>query len=286
VILAGDAAHVFPPFGGQGIASGFRDAWGLAWRLQILHQNPALDHKNILTAWYIERKQQLERSLATTILNGEYVTQMNPLKVFVRDWALWLMQLVPIWKRELEKGSRAAGMIQYKHRPGLPFTFDGHGGKQLPQVYVWDYALNRVRFSDDLIFNHGKQGFFQLLLLPSSVDEARRQLAAIACLQSNDFVRLSEVTVLLQVHAIPHADVTNLTQTGVRVGRLATGEEFALDSELCRNRPSPRYYDPHRLLSEVGGASMVVVRPDRFIYTSCSTAEQLSCVLQQLDNGL
>ena len=35
-IIIGDAAHVFPPFGGQGIASGVRDAVGLAWRLAVL----------------------------------------------------------------------------------------------------------------------------------------------------------------------------------------------------------------------------------------------------------
>lgn len=35
-ILIGDAAHVFPPFGGQGIASGIRDAHQLAWRIALM----------------------------------------------------------------------------------------------------------------------------------------------------------------------------------------------------------------------------------------------------------
>ena len=35
-ILIGDAAHVFPPFGGQGIACGIRDAEELSWRIAIL----------------------------------------------------------------------------------------------------------------------------------------------------------------------------------------------------------------------------------------------------------
>ena len=39
-IIIGDAAHVFPPFGGQGIASGVKDAVGLSWRLAILTKLP------------------------------------------------------------------------------------------------------------------------------------------------------------------------------------------------------------------------------------------------------
>jgi 2-polyprenyl-6-methoxyphenol hydroxylase-like FAD-dependent oxidoreductase len=103
VILAGDAAHVFPPFGGQGIASGFRDASSLAWRLAILSRNSqSANHDKVLAAWYAERKQQLERPLTATIQNGAYVTESDPWKVFVRDWYLWSIQLVPGWKRDLE----------------------------------------------------------------------------------------------------------------------------------------------------------------------------------------
>jgi 2-polyprenyl-6-methoxyphenol hydroxylase-like FAD-dependent oxidoreductase len=62
VILSGDAAHVFPPFGGQGIAFGFRDSTSLAWRLALACRKGAnFNHNRLLEAWYIERKQQLNR---------------------------------------------------------------------------------------------------------------------------------------------------------------------------------------------------------------------------------
>jgi 2-polyprenyl-6-methoxyphenol hydroxylase-like FAD-dependent oxidoreductase len=62
VALAGDAFHLMPPFIGQGLNSGFRDAGALAWRMRLIlsglgkpeailqsYQNERLDHIRKLT---------------------------------------------------------------------------------------------------------------------------------------------------------------------------------------------------------------------------------------------
>jgi 2-polyprenyl-6-methoxyphenol hydroxylase-like FAD-dependent oxidoreductase len=64
-ILIGDAAHVFPPFGGQGIACGIRDADALAWRLAVLYQMPSVSKSfgdKILQTWSLERREGVDDS--------------------------------------------------------------------------------------------------------------------------------------------------------------------------------------------------------------------------------
>ncbi len=277
VILTGDAAHVFPPFGGQGIASGFRDAVALAWRLRLLHYEPAADHEQVLKAWYLERKQQLERSLAATIYNGEYVTERNPFKVFVRDWYLWFQNLIPSWRRQLEKGPRANGMAKYSYATGLPFL--PSGGLLLPQVYAWDFRSSQVAFSDDVLFSNTKKGLLQLLLLPDTAEEARHLVQELQRLPEQRHFVAEEATILIQNDDIHPSQVQ--LEGAMAVARVATGEEFA-ESELCRNRPAPRYYDLFRISKELPGMKYVLVRPDRFVYAACRDPGELAEVVSGL----
>ena len=41
--LAGDAAHIHSPVGGQGMNTGIQDAWNLAWKLALVVQGKAID---------------------------------------------------------------------------------------------------------------------------------------------------------------------------------------------------------------------------------------------------
>ncbi len=53
VILAGDAAHVHPPTGGQGLNTSVQDAWNLGWKLaMVLHGGP-----DLLASYEAERRE-------------------------------------------------------------------------------------------------------------------------------------------------------------------------------------------------------------------------------------
>ncbi|KAH6658245.1 hypothetical protein BKA67DRAFT_209369 [Truncatella angustata] len=76
VVLIGDAAHVFPPFAGQGIGSGVRDAQQLAWRLALMLSQPQISNltkSNILDAWTLERRHSVDAAAYMSMLNGTMI---------------------------------------------------------------------------------------------------------------------------------------------------------------------------------------------------------------------
>lgn len=281
VIVVGDAAHVFPPFGGQGIASGLRDSMALSWRLAALHRQGNINHDRLIKGWYTERKQQLERSLAATIQNGSYVTEGAFVKAAIRDWSLWAMQLVPSWRREMGKGPRADGLTKYKHSQGLPFSPKLRGGICLPQVYCANLSTGEVKFTDDFIFAAGKDGLFQLLVLANDGHDALQILKMLPQLTelSKGWLKEDEASVLIHDVDAPYVGAIHHSR---RIARIASADEFAA-SVLCTNRPKPLYYDAHRIQEEIGDQTRyVIVRPDKFIYAACVDREELLEATRQL----
>jgi 2-polyprenyl-6-methoxyphenol hydroxylase-like FAD-dependent oxidoreductase len=54
VFLAGDAAHIHPPTGGQGMNTGLQDAYNLAWKLALVIKGVA--HADLLESYNAERQ--------------------------------------------------------------------------------------------------------------------------------------------------------------------------------------------------------------------------------------
>jgi hypothetical protein len=65
VLLAGDAAHVHPPDGGQGLQTGLQDAVNLGWKLaQVVHQTSP---DSVLDTYHAERHPVAARVLRNTM---------------------------------------------------------------------------------------------------------------------------------------------------------------------------------------------------------------------------
>jgi 3-(3-hydroxy-phenyl)propionate hydroxylase len=82
VLLLGDAAHQTPPFVGQGLGAGLRDAHNLAWKLAaVLHRAaggatlpPGVAEHDVLDSYQAERAPQAEATIRAAIRAGRAMT--------------------------------------------------------------------------------------------------------------------------------------------------------------------------------------------------------------------
>jgi 2-polyprenyl-6-methoxyphenol hydroxylase-like FAD-dependent oxidoreductase len=63
VFLAGDAAHIHSPAGGQGMNTGMQDAFNLAWKLAMVAHGAAM--LSLLDSYSVERSAVGDRVCAT-----------------------------------------------------------------------------------------------------------------------------------------------------------------------------------------------------------------------------
>jgi hypothetical protein len=241
-----------------------------------------------LDAWYLERKQQLERSLASTVENGTFVTEGNPVKIFLRDWYLWLLQLVPRWRHRLHLGNRREGMTQYEHQRGMPFVPNLGGGKCFPQVYCQSLAAktqnNQVQFTDDVIWRQGSSSIFRLVVLLKSLSELDDLLEIIHDIpqfQQKEML-LQDLTIIVEdTSARLPADTGDMVNGDLALYRVSSADEFA-QSSLCNGRPRPEGYNPNRMGIEVGHKKLIFLRPDRFVFAACNTKAEARKVAAEM----
>lgn len=93
VLLAGDSAHLMPPFMGEGMCSGLRDASNLAWRLDLLLREAAPDH--LLDSYSAERLHQNSVTVATSVAMGQVSCMLDPAAAAARDAAFRSGQIPP-----------------------------------------------------------------------------------------------------------------------------------------------------------------------------------------------
>ncbi|MGC2963721.1 single-component resorcinol 4-hydroxylase [Paraburkholderia sp. GV068] len=120
VVLAGDAAHQMPPFMGQGMCSGIRDAWNLAWRFDLILKG--LASSELLEGYTPERRPQVRAVIDASIAMGQVVCISDREEAARRDEAYLSGQVPPlppfpgltdglICGEERDAGRSAAGLL-------------------------------------------------------------------------------------------------------------------------------------------------------------------------------
>lgn len=176
VFLAGDAAHIHSPAGGQGMNTGMQDAINLAWKLAMVRQGAA--DPDLLDSYSPERSAVGEMVLRHAGRMTEMATLANPAAQGVRNLVLrFALGLAPIRDRMALQMSEIE--IAYGESPlsrGLHAGAHGlvAGARLPPDLYAGPPpgAGNRPRFV--LYAASGAESADLLAQFPDMLEETAR----------------------------------------------------------------------------------------------------------------
>jgi 3-(3-hydroxy-phenyl)propionate hydroxylase len=97
VFLAGDAAHITPPFVGQGLVAGLRDAANLAWKLAWVVQGRAAPQ--ILDSYDGERRPHAKAMIELAKFMGRLIMPQSAARALLTHGTLRLMRLTAAMRR-------------------------------------------------------------------------------------------------------------------------------------------------------------------------------------------
>ena len=82
-LIAGDAAHQMPPFAGQGMCAGLRDAANLAWKLDLVLRGAA--QEGLLDSYMTERSPHVSAMIQLSVALGRVICVADPAEAAARD---------------------------------------------------------------------------------------------------------------------------------------------------------------------------------------------------------
>lgn len=145
VFLAGDAAHMMPPFAGQGLNSGLRDVANLAWKLAGVAHGRLADM--VLDSYETERKPHAIASIRLSEKLGRTVMTTSARIARARDRLIGAALATPEGRAYFE------GM---RYRPPAAFTgglLAGEAedaGRMIARPLAFDMAASEVRYLDQI----------------------------------------------------------------------------------------------------------------------------------------
>lgn len=147
--LVGDAAHITPPFVGQGLVAGLRDGANLAWKLAWVlrgHAAPA-----ILDSYDVERRPHAQAMINLAKLMGRLVMPKNKIAAFFIHGFMRMLGLTPATRRYFEqldikpKNTFKQGLF-VQHRRGDKLV----RGSLFPQAWIRTLQ-KQIKLSDDAL---------------------------------------------------------------------------------------------------------------------------------------
>jgi 3-(3-hydroxy-phenyl)propionate hydroxylase len=161
IFLVGDAAHLSPPFAGQGMNSGIRDAHNLAWKLAAVIQGRL--GPRLLETYEQERRKHAWEMILLALRMGKVMMPRSFLSAVALQAAFRLLSAVPPARNYFAE-------MKYKPKPRFDAGFLARGGKHgaspligrlFPQPEV--RAADHTALLDEFLGNN-----FALVSLPQT----------------------------------------------------------------------------------------------------------------------
>ncbi len=225
IFLLGDAAHVMPPFGGQGMNTGARDAANLCWKIASVLRGDA--DQTILASYDPERRQHVRATVDYSVKVGRLANIRSRGLSIIRDSGFALANLLPNVRRYFRE-------MRYVPRPFLkqgllvhrPEGDDGITGRILPRLSLREAAGE-----------------------PTSIDQVAGPWFALVGLE----VPLGQVQSLLHLPPWDRLKPSPVSLVNERVAGPGGAGSFSVSDERGRT-----------LLTRHAG-KILVLRPDRYV---------------------
>jgi len=243
VFLLGDAAHLTPPFAGQGMNAGIRDAANLAWKLAAVCRHGLPDA--LLDSYEAERRGPIRAMIQLAVAMGEFVMPVGEAQIALKASLLKSLERFPQARDWLFQ-------MRFKPRPryaaGVFVALDEQAveaslvGEMLPQPLVID-ASGRLLLLDESM----GPGFCLLVqddageAAVSNLDYPIWKVLAPRCLRLGFSARTAPANATLPFARIP-----------------APGEINDAAANLLIARPFRTHRD-----------QVLLVRPDRYVAGAC-----------------
>lgn len=148
--LVGDAAHVTPPFVGQGLVAGLRDVANLGWKLAWVVERKA--REDLLDSYTTERRPHAQAMIRLAQMMGRLVMPSNTAAAFVIHGGMKLLSHIPKLRKlvenlEIKPANRFKRGCFADRERGARF----YRGGPLPQAWLRGEAGLGLKLSDDAL---------------------------------------------------------------------------------------------------------------------------------------
>jgi hypothetical protein len=97
MFVAGDAAHIHSPFGGQGMNTGLQDVWNLVWKLDLALRGRG--NEQLLDSYTAERRPVIKQVIGTTHFITQAMGTASKLAQSLRDVIIPVASRLPLFQR-------------------------------------------------------------------------------------------------------------------------------------------------------------------------------------------